>query len=534
MRLENKKRGGLLVLLSGVVGLSTLPIYGMQSDLEDRILRAMHQASTYMVETVSTNGGYARLYTADLKRRWHELEGYPSQIRVEEPGTVGMGHLFLDAYHVTGHDFYYAAAAKAADALIWGQLPCGGWNYFMDFGGERSLKQWYNTIGRHAWGFEEHYHYYGNATFDDNVTAGAAGFLLRMYVQKLDPRFKVALDRAIEFVLEAQYPLGGWPQRYPLMHDFPKDGKPDYTSFYTFNDGVISNNLGFLIDCYVTLGYAHLLDPIRRAMNFYLISQQPLPQAGWGQQYDMDLRPVSARSYEPASINTRQTFQNVCELLKFYRYTGDRRFLKGVPDAIQWLERAVVPTELNNQGKRTHFFDLEVGTNRGLWSHRSGSNVQDGRYWIDYDPNQAYAYGVNTKLDVAWLKAQYESIDSMAEEQVIAESPLLSESARPERIGRDYLFHERIGEAAAPVTASEAVRLIEALDEQCRWLSGNEWVSTAFGDFSVGEFPNTALHSDKGTGRAVMDQSETQYLSTGRYISNMKALLHFILQHKNR
>ena len=49
-----------------------------------------------------------------------------------------MGHLFLDAYHATGDEYYYRAAEQAADALIAGQLPAGGRNYMIDLAGDRS------------------------------------------------------------------------------------------------------------------------------------------------------------------------------------------------------------------------------------------------------------------------------------------------------------------------------------------------------------------------------------------------------------
>ena len=117
-----------------------------------------------------------------------------------------------------------------------------------------------------------------------------------MYIQKLDVKFKPYLDKAIGFVIKSQYPLGGWPQRYPLMYDFPHGYSDDYTSFYTFNDGVIENNIGFLIKCYILLERKDLLKNIIRGMNFYLITQQGNPQGGWGQQYNIKLEPAHARS----------------------------------------------------------------------------------------------------------------------------------------------------------------------------------------------------------------------------------------------
>lgn len=90
-----------------------------------------------------------------------------------------------------------------------------------DFAGENSIRQWYATIGKNAWRLEEFQHYYGNATFDDEGTMQAAKFLLRLYVEKYDPAYRAPLEKTIRFVLESQYPIGGWPQRYPLKHDHP-------------------------------------------------------------------------------------------------------------------------------------------------------------------------------------------------------------------------------------------------------------------------------------------------------------------------
>lgn len=95
---------------------------------------------------------------------------------------------------------------KVANALIWGQLECGGWNYVFDYAGENSLKQWYDTVGKNGWRLEEFRHYYGNATYDDLGTMMAAEFLLRMYVEKNDPVYKAPLEKVIRFVLESQYP----------------------------------------------------------------------------------------------------------------------------------------------------------------------------------------------------------------------------------------------------------------------------------------------------------------------------------------
>ena len=298
--------------------------YSQNKSLDQQAESAMLRATKYMVDSVSTNGGYVWYYLPDLSRRWGEMEAYKTMIWVQD-GSISVGHMLLDAYNVTGNEYFYEAAEKTADALIWGQSNEGGWNYLIDFAGDRSLKKWYATIGKNGWRLEEFQHYYGNDTYDDDVTSDAARFLLRLYLEKLDPKYKPALDKAINFVLKSQYPNGGWPQRYPLKYDFNKADHPDYSSFYTFNDDVIWENLYFLIQCYETLGDGRFPDPIRRGMDFYFISQQA--NGAWGQQYNMQMEVAGARTYEPAAYLPRTTFWNSLLLLKFYQYTGDRKYI---------------------------------------------------------------------------------------------------------------------------------------------------------------------------------------------------------------
>ena len=82
---------------------------------------------------------------------------------------------------------------------------------------------------------------------------------MRIYLEKNDPQFKPALDKAVGMIFESQYPVGGWPQRWPLMHDHPDaDGTPDYSACITFNDDVTPNNIEILMRvayvCWATPG----------------------------------------------------------------------------------------------------------------------------------------------------------------------------------------------------------------------------------------------------------------------------------------
>ena len=56
---------------------------------------------------------------------------------------------------------------------------------------------------------------------------------------------------------------------------------------------------------------------------------------------------------------------------------------------------------------RTHPTFIELGTNKPLYVHREGSNVVNGRYFVDYDPaNTLGHYSAFREVDVAGLRRQ--------------------------------------------------------------------------------------------------------------------------------
>ena len=381
-----------------------------------------------MVDTVSTNGGYVWYYLPDLSRRWGEMEAYASMIWIQHPGTISMGHLFLDAYRVTEDQYYYKAAQKAAAAIIWGQSHEGGWNYMIDFAGDRSLKKWYDTIGKNGWRLEEFQHYYGNSTFDDDVTSNAARFLLRIYLEKMDPVYKPSLDKAIAFILKSQFPNGAWPQRYPLMDEFRKNGKPDYTSFYTFNDDVIWENVHFLIQCYLVLGEERFLDSIYRGMEFYLASLHD--EGAWALQYSHDMQPAGARSYEPLAFHTATTCENALLMLRFYQFTGDKKYLDPIPKVIKWLESVRFNPEKAEERSAVPTY-IEIGTKRPIYVHRKGSNVKFGSYYVDTKDSPLLGHSSGKRsIELKKLKSEYDRLSRLTAEEVMQGSPL-----SPERFG---------------------------------------------------------------------------------------------------
>ncbi len=394
---------------------------------DEQILTTMRRATNFMREECAHAGGYVWSYSRDFSRRWGEMEAYPSMIWIQPPGTATVGHLYLDCYHASRDEYFYEAAAEVARSLTAAQNPAGGWNYLHDFAGEKSVRRWYETIGRNGWRLEEFHHYFGNATFDDAGTAEASQFLLRMYVEKRDERFVEALERAVRFVLDSQYDNGGWPQRHPAVAEAAdRPGLPDYTQHITFNDDVARENITFLLMLYQSLGDQRALEAIYRAMAIFPATLQAVPQAGWGLQHSVEtLAPAAARSYEPLALVTSTTAGNASLMMDFYEWTGDQEFLDRLPEVFAWLDSVKLPAGTEPvTGRRFPTF-IELGTNRPLYNHRRGSNVVNGEYYHDYDPESPIThYSQWRQIDLEALRERFRRLMITTPADVQATSPL--------------------------------------------------------------------------------------------------------------
>lgn len=511
---------------------------GPRADAADALKRATH----YMDETVSYQGGYVWSYSPDLKQTFGEMEAYRTMCWIQPPGTPSVGHVYLDAYHATGDERHWRAAERTATAIMAAQHSSGGWNYIHDFAGEASLKKWYDTIGKNGWRLEEFQHYYGNATFDDAGTAVASQFLLRMYLERRETRYLPAVQKAIDFVVNAQFgpeygiANGGWPQRFPHFpgaissmpqpnaSQLPNGAKAgmedgDYTLHVTFNDDVMGENIKFLTLCMMALGETRLLPNITRAMECMRLMQQPGPQAGWGLQHLSRAKdgrpagsPAGARSYEPRSLATHTTQTNIRQLFNYFQLTGDRKYLARIPEAIAWLKSCPLPADaatVNSLlgGGRTHPTFVELGTNDGLYVHRYGSNIHNGAYYFDKNyTNTVSHYSAGRPIDIAGLEATYARLSSMTDAAVAdlaARSPLRATGgtrALPTYFSiREVDFPDLFTGAvmATPaVPESEVATLLNELGTRNYWTSPvPEIVNPYQGDGPTAPYTGTAYRS---------------------------------------
>lgn len=410
------------------------------SILAEEAESALKKAVHYFRWTVSTNGGYLWTYSADLKERAGEGKATETQIWVQPPGTPSVGAVYLRAYESTGDDRYLEAATAAADALVWGQLESGGWDYKIDFDPKGSRKWYY----RHDKGEVDPKGRRNISTFDDNNTQSALSFIMAVHKITGEKKYLSAVEYGLAFMLKSQFENGAWPQRYPLA-------SKGYSRWYTFNDNAMSDCIKVMLDAYHIYGEEKYLESAKGCGDFIIASQLPEPQAGWAQQYDHDMKPAPARWFEPAAVNGAVTPRNIRTLIELYLETGEERYLTPTPAAIHWLERSKL-----EDGKWARFYELD--TNKPLYVNMDKEVVYE---FVNIRPG--YSWAGNYASSAIRL---YRKVKSMEREKYLAErdAPLTDESRR-----------RRLADLESRVRD-----VIKKQDDQGRWIDGGKLSCSGF------------------------------------------------------
>lgn len=469
-RLKLQVRFGLLLLVIPLLLQGTL--YSQQPSAPE-VQAAMKKATQFMLEKIAYRGGYVWSVSEDFSRRDGEVPARGTQIWIQG-GTPDVANAYLDAYEATRDPLFLEAARQAADALVYGQRPEGGWHYFIDFD-PKGIEEWYKKeASRFKWGYEEYRHYYGNATFDDGNSALAARFLLRFYMTTLESAYRAPVIKAFDFFLKAQFPNGAWPQRYPLRYEFAHDGMPDYTSYYTPNDGAMVANILTLVEGYEKLGDERYLEAAKRGVDFLITVQGPEGQAAWAEQFAPNMEPTAARTHEPSGFVIRESVEIIELLETFYLMTGSTRYLRPIPGALAWFER------VNREAlefKRPVGRYYQLGTNLPVYVIRTDKTNADGYGLYQWSTTNARGDGlglyrttveepqIKPALDVAPIRKEYERISKLTPEEARTEYERRAGNRRPNSTPR------------APAAASVA-EIIKTLDDRGAWISNDIQVLT--------------------------------------------------------
>lgn len=221
-------------------------------------------------------------------------------------------------------DAWYASdeARRIAENVLSHQSEWGGWPKNIDttepFEGDRASIQ---------------------PTFDNGATADEMRFLMRFYNATGDERVLQAFLRGLDHILEAQYPSGGWPQRYPVGDS--------YHRHITFNDQAMTRLMEFLREVAQSEVYDSLdrqrreaaMDAFERGVECVLRCQIEVDGrlTAWCAQHDeVDLSPRPGRSYELESISGAESVGVVRLLMSLDDPSLEVR--RAIHAAVAWFE----------------------------------------------------------------------------------------------------------------------------------------------------------------------------------------------------
>jgi PelA/Pel-15E family pectate lyase len=462
-------------------------------DLPDRVVDAMRRATRYFHGEVAVRGGYVYTYSLDLQRRRGEGDATPTEIWVQPPGTPTVGEAYLAAFEATGDAQFLTAAKDAATALIHGQLESGGWADRVDFDprGERADRY------RNGQGRAKGRNY---STLDDDKTQSALRFLMRLdrTLQFADPQLHPSVQVALDALLAAQFPNGGFPQgfkapvtpqpviraSYPDYEWRTENRIKEYWDLYTLNDGLAGTVAETLDVAHEVYGDAKYEAAIKRLGDFLLLAQMPPPQPGWAQQYDFQMRPAWARKFEPPAVTGGETRDAIETLMLVFQRTQDRKYLDAIPPALEWLKRSELP-----DGQVARFYELR--TNRPLYLTKD-----DYRLTYD-DDNLPTHYGFKLDSAVERLEKQYRE---------------LSETGRLKRSVSNLKTLTRDAEA-----------IVSQLDDQGLPADQGRWLATS----SRKPFPRNVDGGKTG-------DRDKAIVSSELFAKNMRRLSEYLIAAKGR
>ena len=331
-------------------------------------------------------------YAAPQQREWND---YLGRSRAQYAKDTSAMHRELRAAGLPAmtrgpyaHDFsvkpsmtraWFAtdSAQRMARAILSFQAPNGGWSKHVDF-----------TLHERAPGesyFAESAEWEWISTIDNESTTEEIHFLARADSAVRDARYETAIGRAIDYLLDAQFPNGCFPQVYPL--------EGSYHDAATFNDNASINALRVLDE--VATGKYALATPrqIARSRSAVDAGIRCIVAAqirvdgrltGWGQQHDpLTLEPTSARSYELTSIAALET-SFILDFLMSRSGPNDST-VRAVYAAVDWLRPlamsgySYVDYKLMRREDAAPLWGrlYEIGTNRVIMANRDGVKLYD-------------------------------------------------------------------------------------------------------------------------------------------------------------
>jgi len=264
-------------------------------------------------------------------------------------------------------EWYATAEARAvADAVVTFQTPAGGWSKNQDRRIARLPGQRFSndaeTMEQNPANFDAPADRFWTfvGTLDNEATWSEMRFLAKVAVHAPGPEgdaWRASIINGVHYLLNAQYPNGGWPQIWPLEGGFHDS--------VTFNDNAVADAGLVLRDVAEgTEGFdfvppeleVRAAEATRRAVDVIVAAQVRYGDRlmGWPQQVEpLRLVPTSARNYEPRSVASGETTDILMFLMR--EPNPSPEVMTAIRAGAAWLEATRVydkSFEMTDEGRK--------------------------------------------------------------------------------------------------------------------------------------------------------------------------------------
>ncbi len=250
-------------------------------------------------------------------------------ILVQPPGTANVAVVFLRAYTVFKNPKDLEVAKLAAEALIAGSPPDGGWNCELWLGAE-GPKGVHLYPGQPDW-TKKPPNPSSHGVLDDNTSFAPIEFLYDIWQVTGDERYHKEWLHQMDFLLKCQLPGGGFCQ----VH-----GGGGYHGAATFNDGVMRGAFNMVLQAYQRTGDPKFIASVKKCGDFMIKAQQPC--GGYGAQHADSGALSSARKFEPPGVTPDGTSDAIGILATCYDWAGDPKYLAPLQKAVSFLEKSQI------------------------------------------------------------------------------------------------------------------------------------------------------------------------------------------------
>lgn len=282
-------------------------------------------SSSSAIATISADG----LFTP-------KLNGTVIIYATANDGSGKVGQLTIN---ISGVTTVYATKVRSESILVW-QRSNGGWGKAVPDLSSYSIAQ---TDAQIATALNTKNN--TDTTIDNGHVTTELRYLLEDYKSTNNPNYLVAAEKAIDFLLTAQYANGGWPQYYP--------DKSLYRHQITYNDDAIVKVMNVMWDISKSKNNLELVNPsykskavtaFNKGIDIILKTQITSPagkKTAWCAQHDeVTLLPALARAYELPSISGSESVGIIRTLMLVENPSAEVK--QAIKDAVDWFNTAKI------------------------------------------------------------------------------------------------------------------------------------------------------------------------------------------------